>query len=199
MWIEASRLEQMFCRLWAIFGAMHFWAIIAYNLVSLNNLEFTELVAQSLLLTGFPKTMLAVLFVTYCGVQLGKEPEQTLVQEEEQKKDKEKPEEEGGEGEVLLSYSWFQVKARPMGLTDRIKDFSTSKKIKKKMEHWFLPVSWKAGVYVGLGEAFKDDFLGSYCYIHSIWYSHIIHIFKELLPSIWPLVFCVFSSLLFLL
>ena len=76
-----------------------------YNLVSLNNLEFTELVAQSLLLTGFPKTMLAVLFVTYCGVQLGKEPEQTLVQEEEQKKDKEKPEEEGGEGEVLLSYS----------------------------------------------------------------------------------------------
>ena len=49
--------------------------------------------------------MLAVLFVTYCGVQLGKEPEQTLVQEEEQKKDKEKPEEEGGEGEVLLSYS----------------------------------------------------------------------------------------------
>lgn len=79
--------------------------------------------------------MLAVLFVTYCGVQLGKEPEQTLVQEEEQTKEKEKPEEEGGEGEVLLSYSRFQVEARPMGLTDRIKDFSTSKKIKKKMEH----------------------------------------------------------------
>lgn len=136
MWTEASLLEQMFCRLQAIFGAMHFWAIIMYNLVSLNNLEFTELVAQCLLPTGFPKTMPAVLFVTYCDVQLGKKPEQTLAQEEEQKKDKEKPEEEGGEeGKILLSYSWFQVQAWPIGLTDRIKDFSTSEKIKKKMEH----------------------------------------------------------------
>lgn len=99
-----------------------------YNLVSWNNLEFTEL-AQCLLPTGFSKTILAILFVTYCGVQLGKEPEQTLAQEEEQKKDKEKLEEEGGEeGEILLSYSLFQVKARPMGLIDRLQDISTSKK-----------------------------------------------------------------------
>ena len=77
-----------------------------YNLVSLNNLEWTEQVTQCLLPTGFPKTMPAVLFVTSCVVQLGKKPEQTLVQEEEQKKDKEKLEEEGGEeGEVLLSSS----------------------------------------------------------------------------------------------
>lgn len=35
-----------------MFGAMNFWALIMYNLVSLNSLEFTELVARRLLLTG---------------------------------------------------------------------------------------------------------------------------------------------------
>ncbi|KAM9074779.1 LOW QUALITY PROTEIN: protein-cysteine N-palmitoyltransferase HHAT-like protein [Megaptera novaeangliae] len=89
--IEASLSEQMSRRVRAIFGAMNFWAIIMYNLVSLNSFEFTELVAQRLLLTGFPQTTLAVLFVTYCGVQLVKERERTLTLEE-QKQDKEKPE-----------------------------------------------------------------------------------------------------------
>ena len=41
---------------------------------------------------GFPQTTLAILFVTYCGVQLVKERERTLVLEEEQKEDKLKPE-----------------------------------------------------------------------------------------------------------
>ncbi|XP_047627096.1 protein-cysteine N-palmitoyltransferase HHAT-like protein isoform X3 [Phacochoerus africanus] len=50
--IEASLSEQMSRRVRAIFGAMNFWAIIMYNLVSLNSLEFTELVAQRLLLRG---------------------------------------------------------------------------------------------------------------------------------------------------
>ncbi|XP_022409494.1 protein-cysteine N-palmitoyltransferase HHAT-like protein [Delphinapterus leucas] len=90
--IEASLSEQMSRRVRAIFGAMNFWAIIMYNLVSLNSFEFTELVARRLLLTGFPQTTLAVLFVTYCGVQLVKERERTLMLEEEQKQDKEKPE-----------------------------------------------------------------------------------------------------------
>ncbi|XP_054450713.1 protein-cysteine N-palmitoyltransferase HHAT-like protein isoform X3 [Pteronotus mesoamericanus] len=90
--IEASLSEQMSRRVRAIFGAMNFWAIIMYNLVSLNSLEFTELVARRLLLTGFPQTTLAVLFVTYCGVQLVKERERTLALEEEQKEDKLKPE-----------------------------------------------------------------------------------------------------------
>ncbi|XP_074168661.1 protein-cysteine N-palmitoyltransferase HHAT-like protein isoform X4 [Rhinolophus sinicus] len=90
--IEASLSEQMSRRVRAVFGAMNFWAIIMYNLVSLNSLEFTELVARRLLLTGFPQTTLAVLFVTYCGVQLVKERERTLALEEEQKPDKEKPE-----------------------------------------------------------------------------------------------------------
>lgn len=41
--------------------------------------------------TGFPQTTLAILFVTYCGVQLVKERERTLaLEEEEQGKDKEK-------------------------------------------------------------------------------------------------------------
>lgn len=40
---------------------------------------------------GFPQTTLAVLFVTYCGVQLVKEWERTLALEEE-KQDKEKSE-----------------------------------------------------------------------------------------------------------
>ncbi|XP_060163340.1 protein-cysteine N-palmitoyltransferase HHAT-like protein isoform X2 [Globicephala melas] len=50
--IEASLSEQMSRRVRAIFGAMNFWAIIMYNLVSLNSFEFTELVAKRLLLTG---------------------------------------------------------------------------------------------------------------------------------------------------
>ncbi|XP_032314989.1 protein-cysteine N-palmitoyltransferase HHAT-like protein isoform X3 [Camelus ferus] len=88
--IEASLSEQMSRRVRAIFGAMNFWAIVMYNLVSLNSLEFTEMVAQRLLLKGFPRTTLAVLFVTYCGVQLVKERERTLALEEDQKQDKEK-------------------------------------------------------------------------------------------------------------
>lgn len=40
--------------------------------------------------TGFPQTTLAVLFVTYCGVQLVKERERALALEEEQRQDKEK-------------------------------------------------------------------------------------------------------------
>ncbi|ELW58277.1 Protein-cysteine N-palmitoyltransferase HHAT-like protein [Tupaia chinensis] len=90
--IEASLSEQMSRRVRALFGAMNFWAIIMYNLVSLNSLEFTELVARRLLLTGFPQTTLATLLVTYCGVQLVKERERTLALDEDQKQDKEKPE-----------------------------------------------------------------------------------------------------------
>lgn len=44
-------------RIRAFFGAINFWAIIMYNLVSLNSLEFTELVARRLLLTGEGKQL----------------------------------------------------------------------------------------------------------------------------------------------
>ncbi|XP_012885687.1 PREDICTED: protein-cysteine N-palmitoyltransferase HHAT-like protein [Dipodomys ordii] len=90
--IEGSLSEQMSRRVRGLFGAINYWAIIMYNLVSLNSLAFTELVAQRLLLTGFPQTTLAILFVTYCGVQLVKERERTLALDEEQGQDKEKPE-----------------------------------------------------------------------------------------------------------
>lgn len=49
---QAHLSEQMSRRVRALFGAVNFWAIIMYNLVSLNSLEFTELVARRLLLTG---------------------------------------------------------------------------------------------------------------------------------------------------
>lgn len=49
---QASLSEQMSRRVRALFGAVNFWTIIMYNLVSLNSLEFTELVARRLLLTG---------------------------------------------------------------------------------------------------------------------------------------------------
>ncbi|XP_011241355.1 protein-cysteine N-palmitoyltransferase HHAT-like protein isoform X2 [Mus musculus] len=88
--IEARLSEQMSRRVRALCGAVNFWAIIMYNLVSLNSLEFTELVARRLILTGFPQTTLAVLFVTYCGVQLVKERERSLALEEEQRQDREK-------------------------------------------------------------------------------------------------------------
>lgn len=44
-------------RIRGFFGAINFWAIIMYNLVSLNSLEFTELVARRLLLTGEEKQL----------------------------------------------------------------------------------------------------------------------------------------------
>ncbi|GAB1294840.1 Protein-cysteine N-palmitoyltransferase HHAT-like protein [Apodemus speciosus] len=86
--VEARLSEQMSRRVRALCGAVNFWAIIMYNLVSLNSLEFTELVARRLILTGFPQTTLAVLFVTYCGVQLVKERERSLALEGEQRQDK---------------------------------------------------------------------------------------------------------------
>ena len=49
---QTSLSEQMSRRVRAVFGAMNFWAIIMYNLVSLNSPEFSELVAQRLLLSG---------------------------------------------------------------------------------------------------------------------------------------------------
>ncbi|KAM4821443.1 protein-cysteine N-palmitoyltransferase HHAT-like protein [Thomomys bottae] len=89
---EARLSEQMSRRVRGFCGAVNFWAIIMYNLVSLNSLEFTELVAQRLLLTGFPQTTLAILFVTYCGVQLVKERERALALAETQRRDREKAE-----------------------------------------------------------------------------------------------------------
>ncbi|XP_068951922.1 protein-cysteine N-palmitoyltransferase HHAT-like protein [Petaurus breviceps papuanus] len=87
---EASMSEQMSRRARALFGAANFWAIIVYNLMSLNSLEFMELVIRRLVLTGFPQSTLVILLVTYCGVQLIKERERLQALEEEKEAAKEK-------------------------------------------------------------------------------------------------------------
>ncbi|KAJ3611284.1 hypothetical protein NHX12_021300 [Muraenolepis orangiensis] len=62
-------------RIRAIFNTFNFWTIVLYNLVALNSVDFTKLVAKRLLLTGFPFTTVVVLFVTYCLIQVIKERE----------------------------------------------------------------------------------------------------------------------------
>ncbi|XP_073438287.1 protein-cysteine N-palmitoyltransferase HHAT-like protein [Dendrobates tinctorius] len=81
--IEAKLPESMSRRIRAFFGAANFWAIILYNILALNSLEFALLVAKRILITGFPVSTLSILFVTYCGVQLIKERERVLALEEE--------------------------------------------------------------------------------------------------------------------
>lgn len=76
--LEASLPESMSRRIRGIFGAANFWAIILYNILALNSLEFAILVAKRILITGFPVSMLSIWFVTYCGVQLIKERERVL-------------------------------------------------------------------------------------------------------------------------
>ncbi|TNM98075.1 hypothetical protein fugu_014321 [Takifugu bimaculatus] len=85
-----STLERMMggamsCRVRGVFNAANFWAIVLYNVLSLNSLEFAKLAGGRLVLKGFPLSTLSVLFVTYCGVQLVKERErrQALMDEPE--------------------------------------------------------------------------------------------------------------------
>ncbi|XP_056914000.1 hedgehog acyltransferase like, a isoform X1 [Takifugu flavidus] len=72
-------------RVRGVFNAANFWAIVLYNVLSLNSLEFAKLAGGRLVLKGFPLSTLSVLFVTYCGVQLVKERErrQALLDEPE--------------------------------------------------------------------------------------------------------------------
>lgn len=44
--------EAMSRRIRAVFGAANFWAIVLYNILALNSLEFALLVTKRLLLTG---------------------------------------------------------------------------------------------------------------------------------------------------
>ncbi|CAJ0961297.1 unnamed protein product [Ranitomeya imitator] len=81
--IEAKLPESMSRRIRGFFGAANFWAIILYNILALNSLDFALLVAKRILITGFPVSTLSILFVTYCGVQLIKERERVLALEEE--------------------------------------------------------------------------------------------------------------------
>ncbi|XP_066847483.1 protein-cysteine N-palmitoyltransferase HHAT-like protein isoform X2 [Anser cygnoides] len=89
--LEAKMSAAMSRRIRAAFGAVNFWAIVLYNILALNSLEFALLVTKRLLLTGFPVSTLSIWFITYCGVQLIKERERILAIEEE-KGDKAKAE-----------------------------------------------------------------------------------------------------------
>ncbi|XP_048826944.1 hedgehog acyltransferase like, b [Brienomyrus brachyistius] len=73
--IEMAMSEAMSRRIRAVFNAFNFWAIILYNVLALNSLDFAWLVARRLLIRGFPLSTLSVLIVTYCGIQLIKERE----------------------------------------------------------------------------------------------------------------------------
>ncbi|XP_042744009.1 protein-cysteine N-palmitoyltransferase HHAT-like protein isoform X2 [Lagopus leucura] len=95
-WEPLSKLEAKMSaatsrRIRAVFGAANFWAIVLYNILALNSLEFALLVTKRLLVTGFPVSTLSIWFITYCGVQLIKERERILAVEEE-KSDKPKAE-----------------------------------------------------------------------------------------------------------
>ncbi|XP_072010522.1 protein-cysteine N-palmitoyltransferase HHAT-like protein [Engystomops pustulosus] len=81
--IEAKLPESMSRRIRGVFGAANFWAIILYNILALNSLDFALMVAKRILITGFPVSTLSIWFVTYCGVQLIKERERVLAIEEE--------------------------------------------------------------------------------------------------------------------
>ncbi|XP_052373550.1 hedgehog acyltransferase like, b [Oncorhynchus keta] len=71
--IEMAMSPAMSRRIRAVFNTFNFWTIVLYNIIALNSLEFTKLVARRLLLKGFPITTITVFIVTYCLVQLIKE------------------------------------------------------------------------------------------------------------------------------
>ncbi|XP_036374674.1 protein-cysteine N-palmitoyltransferase HHAT-like protein [Megalops cyprinoides] len=98
--IERALSESMSRRIRGVFNAANFWAIVLYNVLSLNSLEFAKLVARRLLVKGFPVSTLSVLFVTYCGVQLVKERERKLALQEEAAADAAQAKEEPGKAKV---------------------------------------------------------------------------------------------------
>ncbi|XP_060103924.1 protein-cysteine N-palmitoyltransferase HHAT-like protein [Heteronotia binoei] len=87
--MEAKMSEAMSRRIRGFFGAANFWAIVLYNILALNSLDFADVVARRILLAGFPLSTLSIWFITYCGVQLIKERERLLaILEEKEGKQK---------------------------------------------------------------------------------------------------------------
>ncbi|KAM9332955.1 hedgehog acyltransferase like, b isoform 1-T1 [Pholidichthys leucotaenia] len=72
---EVAMSEAMSRRIRSIFNTFNFWAIVLYNVLAINSLDFAKLVAKRLLLKGFPITTIIVMFVTYCLIQVIKEQE----------------------------------------------------------------------------------------------------------------------------
>lgn len=73
--IEMSMSAAMSRRIRALFNTFNYWAIVLFNILALNSLDFAKMVAKRLFLKGFPLTTVMVMFVTYCLVQLIKESE----------------------------------------------------------------------------------------------------------------------------
>ncbi|XP_065114204.1 hedgehog acyltransferase like, b [Paramisgurnus dabryanus] len=73
--IEMAISDSMSRRIRAVFNTFNFWMIVLYNILILNSLDFTNLVAKRLLLKGFPFTTITAMFVTYCLIQMIKERE----------------------------------------------------------------------------------------------------------------------------
>ncbi|XP_062813812.1 protein-cysteine N-palmitoyltransferase HHAT-like protein isoform X2 [Anolis carolinensis] len=90
--MEGGMSEAMSRRIRAFFGAANFWAIVLYNILALNSLDFALLVSRRILQLGFPLSTLSIWFITYCGVQLIKERERILAIREEEREAKEKAE-----------------------------------------------------------------------------------------------------------
>ncbi|XP_015264280.1 PREDICTED: protein-cysteine N-palmitoyltransferase HHAT-like protein [Gekko japonicus] len=87
--MEAKMSEAMSRRIRGFFGAANFWAIVLYNILALNSLDFAIIVSRRILLAGFPLSTLSIWFITYCGVQLIKERERLLaILEEKEGKEK---------------------------------------------------------------------------------------------------------------
>ena len=101
---QTSLSEQMSRRVRAIFGAMNFWAIIMYNLVSLNSPEFTDLVAQRLLLSGEGQWIQNVPCIHFENRDLLKCPHPTIIPQGPNREGTIKWGEKshGGEGALLL-------------------------------------------------------------------------------------------------
>uniref|UniRef100_A0A8C5HJ68 Protein-cysteine N-palmitoyltransferase HHAT-like protein n=1 Tax=Gouania willdenowi TaxID=441366 RepID=A0A8C5HJ68_GOUWI len=90
--LERAMGEAMSRRIRGLFNAANFWAIVLYNVLSLNSLDFAKMVARRLIFKGFPLSTLSVLLVTYCGVQLVKERERQQALKDEPEPVKEKAE-----------------------------------------------------------------------------------------------------------
>uniref|UniRef100_A0A4W2GVJ5 Hedgehog acyltransferase like n=1 Tax=Bos indicus x Bos taurus TaxID=30522 RepID=A0A4W2GVJ5_BOBOX len=115
--IETSLSEQMSRRVRAVFGAMNFWAIIMYNLVSLNSPEFTDLVAQRLLLSGEGQWIQNVPCIHFENRDLLKCPHPTVIPQGPNREGTIKWEEKshgGGEGgSVPRTHNLFPTQGSP--------------------------------------------------------------------------------------
>lgn len=69
--------ESMSRRIRGVFNAANFWAIVLYNVLSLNSLEFAKMVGRRLIFKGEERHILVVQFVSQLHSK-GRQHSQTL-------------------------------------------------------------------------------------------------------------------------